>query len=130
MVYPVDPVHPIDAWPGVRTMDELEGRAYACLLAGLVGDVMGTPTENLEPDEIERRFGWVDTFEGPGTDDSLMKDVLCMALTETGGYATADDWAAQITSHQAWIRERRDKFFPSVLHLVGKLRYGYLPREV
>src|SRR6188768_2191749 len=54
------------------TMDGFEGRAYACLIAGLIGDAMGTPTENLEPDEIERRFGWVSTCTGPGTDDSLM----------------------------------------------------------
>src|SRR5215470_11243048 len=76
-------------------MDELEGRAYACLIAGLVGDAMGTPTENLEPNEIERQFGWVNTCSGPGTDDSLMKDLLCDALIATDGYATADDWAAQ-----------------------------------
>ena len=62
-------------------MDTLEGKAYACLLAGLVGDAMGTPTENLEPEQIERQFGWVREFEGPGTDDSLMKDLLSMALT-------------------------------------------------
>ena len=111
-------------------MDELVGRAYACLLAGLVGDAMGTPTENLEPDQIERRFGWARELTGPGTDDSLMKDLLSMALVETGGYATADDWAAQIAAQQPRIRERRDKFFASVLHLVGKLRYGYPPREL
>jgi ADP-ribosylglycohydrolase len=111
-------------------MDELVGRAYACLLAGLIGDAMGTPTENLEPDEIERRFGWTRELIGPGTDDSLMKDLLSMALVQTDGYATADDWAAQITAQQSLIRERRDKFFASVLHLVGKLRYGYPPREL
>jgi ADP-ribosylglycohydrolase len=112
------------------TMDDFEARAYACLIAGLIGDAMGTPTENLEPDEIERRFGWVSTCTGPGTDDSLMKDFLCEALCATDGYATADDWALQIAAKQGLIRERRDKFFPSVLHLVGKLRFGYLPREV
>jgi len=111
-------------------MDELVGRAYACLLAGLIGDAMGTPTENLEPDEIERRYGWHRALTGPGTDDSLMKDLLSMALVETDGYATADDWAAQIAAQQPLIRERRDKFFASVLHLVGKLRYGYPPREL
>jgi ADP-ribosylglycohydrolase len=111
-------------------MDELEGRAYACLLSGLVGDAMGTPTENLEPDQIESRFGWVREFSGPGTDDSLMKDLLSEALVSTDGYATADDWAAQIRAQQGLIRERRDKFFASVLHLVGKLRYGYSPREL
>jgi ADP-ribosylglycohydrolase len=112
------------------TMDALESKAYACLLAGLVGDAMGTPTENLEPEQIERQFGWVREFEGPGTDDSLMKDLLSLALVATSGYATADDWAAQITAQQSLIRERRDKFFPSVLHLVGKLRFGYAPREL
>ena len=111
-------------------MDELQGRAYACLLAGLVGDAMGTPTENLEPEEIERRFGWVRELTGPGTDDSLMKDLLSTARVETDGYATADDWAAQISAQQPLIRERRDKFFASVLHLVGKLRYGYPPPEL
>ena len=111
-------------------MNQLHGRAFACLLAGLVGDAMGTPTENLEPGQIEQRFGWVNEFSGAGTDDSLMKDLLSDALVQTGGYATADDWAAQITAQQALIRERRDKFFPSVLHLVGKLRFGYSPREV
>lgn len=111
-------------------MDELHGRAYACLLAGLVGDAMGTPTENLEPEQIESRFGWVREFSGPGTDDSLMKDLLCEALVTTAGYATADDWAAQIAAQQGLIRERRDKFFASVLHLIGKLRYGYPPREL
>ena len=112
------------------TLDQLHGRAFACLLAGLVGDAMGTPTENLEPDQIEERFGWVTEFSGAGTDDSLMKDLLSDALVQTAGYATADDWAAQITAQQARIRERRDKFFASVLHLVGKLRYGYSPREL
>jgi ADP-ribosylglycohydrolase len=111
-------------------MDELHGRAYACLLAGLVGDAMGTPTENLEPDQIESRFGWVRELSGAGTDDSLMKDLLCDALVATNGYATADDWAAQIAAQQPLIRERRDKFFASVLHLVGKLRYGYPPRQL
>ena len=111
-------------------MQQLQERAYACLLAGLIGDAMGTPTENLEPEQIEARFGWVTEFSGAGTDDSLMKDLLSEALVQTGGYATADDWAAQITAQQGLIRERRDKFFPSVLHLVGKLRFGYSPREL
>ncbi|MCC7372545.1 MAG: ADP-ribosylglycohydrolase family protein [Chloroflexi bacterium] len=114
----------------MAALDQLQGRAFTCLLAGLIGDAMGTPTENLEPAQIEERFGWVSTFEGDGTDDSLMKDLLSDALVQTDGHATADDWAAQINAQSARIRERRDKFFPSVLHLVGKLRYGYSPREV
>jgi ADP-ribosylglycohydrolase len=111
--------------------DVLLSRAYGCLLGGLIGDAMGTPTENLEPAEIEARFGWVEDFEGTGTDDSLVRDLVCDALLETGGYATADDWAAQFVKHRERIfGEKRDKFFVSVLHTVQKLGYGYLPRMV
>lgn len=112
------------------TTDELRGRAYASLVCGLVGDAMGTPTENLEPEQIEARLGWVTEFEGVGTDDSLMKDLLADALLETGGYATSDDWARQMVQQRAQIIERRDKFFPSVLHLLSKLGYGFAPRTV
>ena len=56
--------------------DILVDEAYACLVSGLIGDAMGTPTENLEPDEIQHAFGWVDDFEGDGTDDSIMKYFL------------------------------------------------------
>src|SRR6266540_7242289 len=92
---------------------------------------MGTPTENLEPAEIEAGFGWVDEFEGTGTDDSLMKDLLCQALIETDGYATADDWAAQILRQRELIfGDKRDKFFISVLHTAQKLAHGYSPRLV
>jgi ADP-ribosylglycohydrolase len=111
--------------------DVLVSRAYGCLLGGLVGDAMGTPTENLEPSEIEARFGWVEDFDGSGTDDSLVRDLLCDALIETHGYATADDWATQFVRHRERIfGDKRDKFFVSVLHMVQKLGYGYVPRLV
>jgi ADP-ribosylglycohydrolase len=111
--------------------DPLIARAYGCLLGGLVGDAMGTPTENLEPSEIAARYGWVDDFEGSGTDDSLVRDLLCQALIETHGYATADDWAAQfVTQRERIFGDKRDKFFISVLHMVQKLSYGYLPTLV
>ena len=50
---------------------DLVERAEGCLIGGLIGDAMGTPSEGLEPDEIERRFGWIDRFAGDGTDDSM-----------------------------------------------------------
>ena len=49
----------------------LERHALACLAFGVIGDAMGAPTELLEPEEIERRFGWVESFEGDGTDDTV-----------------------------------------------------------
>ncbi len=110
---------------------DLVDRAEGCLIGGLIGDAMGTPSEGLEPDEIERRFGWIDRFSGDGTDDSIMKYLLADALIATDGQADADDWAAE------WLRrpesiggDKLDRFFASVLHSAAKLRYGLTPRRV
>jgi ADP-ribosylglycohydrolase len=109
----------------------LEARAFACLAFGVVGDAMGTPTEALEPAEIEARFGWVDSFEGDGTDDTLMCKLLIDALVETGGRANSDDWARKWLDNQPLIfGEKMGRFFQSVLHGVRKLHYGVAPRRV
>ena len=109
----------------------LTDRAHGCLVGGLIGDAMGTPSEGLEPEEIERRFGWIEDFEGDGTDDSIMKYLLADALVASDGNADADAWAVE------WLRRRgsvggdkADRFFASVLHAAAKLRYGVLPRRV
>ena len=114
-----------------ETASKLERHALACLAFGVIGDAMGTQTEHLEAEEIERRFGWADAVEGDGTDDSIMRDLLAAALIRTGGYATADDWAAEWQSHHASIfGDKIAKFFPSVLHAADKLTRGYLPRVI
>jgi len=98
-------------------------KALGCLLGGLIGDAMGTPTENMHYRDIVARYGWVDDFDGTGTDDTLMKDLLAQALIETGGYATLDDWARVWAA--AWDQvtlAQRGKFFSSVIHTVAKLR--------
>ena len=117
--------------PAEAEADRLTQHAAACLIYGRVGDAMGTPTENLEPEEIERRFGWVDSFEGDGTDDSIMADLLADALLRTGGYATADDWARSCHEQRSRIfGDKESKFFSSVTHSLRKIRLGYLPRTV
>jgi ADP-ribosylglycohydrolase len=111
--------------------DRLENHAFACLAYGVIGDAMGTPTENLEPAEIEARFGWVESFEGDGTDDTIMRDLLAAALIRTGGFADADSWAEQWREQQDVIfGSKVGRFFPSVLHAAAKLRHGYLPRLI
>lgn len=108
-----------------------ETHTLACLMFGVIGDAMGTPTENLEPAEIEQRFGWVDWFEGDGTDDTVMRDLIASALIRTGGYADADHWAEEWRDqHQAIYGSKVGRFFPSVLHAAAKLRHGYLPRTI
>lgn len=100
------------------------------VLAARVGDAMGTPTESLTPHEIDDRYGWVSDFDGDGTDDSLMATILAESLIVTEGRAGADDWAGAILENRETILQKRDKFFPSVLHLVEKLESGYRPSEV
>ena len=55
-------------------------KALGCLLGGLIGDAMGTPTEGKDYRDIERQFGWVDDFDCSGTDDTVMKHLLSEAL--------------------------------------------------
>ena len=64
-------------------------RAHGSLIGGLIGDAMGTPSEGLEPEEIDAGFGWIEDFAGDGTDDSIMKYLLADALIATDGNADA-----------------------------------------
>lgn len=69
-------------------------KIYGCLLGGLIGDAMGAPAEEKTYQEIAQQFGWIEDFEGAGTDDSAIKLILCEAILESGGYVTADEFAA------------------------------------
>ena len=69
-------------------------KVYGCLVGGLIGDAMGAPAEGKHYDEIARLFGEIDDFEGAGTDDSAIKLILIDAILESGGYVTADEFAA------------------------------------
>jgi len=111
------------------TDSPLYRKSLGCLVGGLVGDAMGTPTENMDYDDIEKRFGWVDDFDSDGTDDTVMKNLLADALLATGGYATLDDWAAQWMEQYGEIfGDKVGKFFQSVLHTAAKLKSHALPR--
>jgi ADP-ribosylglycohydrolase len=91
-----------------NTADRLESHAFACLAYGVIGDAMGTPTENLEPAEIEERFGWVESFEGDGTDDTIMRDLLAAALIRTRGFADADCSSCRGEA-SPWLSAARDR---------------------
>jgi ADP-ribosylglycohydrolase len=61
----------------------LYGKALGCLLGGLIGDAIGTPTEGKHYRDIEAEYGWVDDFDCDGTDDTVMKTLLAEALIRT-----------------------------------------------
>ena len=71
----------------VAVDSQLYKKTLGCLVGGLIGDAIGTPTENMAYGDIEAKFGWVDDFEADGTDDTVMKNILAEALVQTGGYA-------------------------------------------
>ena len=107
----------------------LYSKALGCLLGGLIGDAMGTPTEGQEWRQIEAELGWVSDFSADGTDDTVMRNLLAEALIRSGGYATLDDWAQVWLDHwEAIFGPKLDKFFVSVVHTAQKLRHHAVPR--
>ena len=110
---------------------EFYSKALGCLMGGLIGDAMGTPTEGKHYREIESEFGWVDDFSCDGTDDTIMRDLLVEALVRSDGYATLDDWAAVwLDRWDAIFGVKINKLFISVLHTAQKLRRHCVPRMV
>ncbi|MCJ0761651.1 ADP-ribosylglycohydrolase family protein [Variovorax terrae] len=108
---------------------QLFDKVLGCLAGGVIGDAMGTPTEKLSHEEIHRRFGWVTTFSGDGTDDSLLKHILCETLERSGGHASADLWAEDWLRHADTFIDSK-LFFAPVLSTFWKLRgEGVAPRD-
>lgn len=78
-------------------------KTYGCLLGGLIGDAMGAPAEGKTYQEIAEKFGEITDFEGAGTDDTIIKHILCEAILNNDGYVTADEFAVAFSNN-------RDKF--------------------
>lgn len=93
-------------------------KVYGCLLGGLIGDAMGAVTEDLTYEQIEARLGYVNDFEGAGTDDSAIKLILCDAILKNEGHVTADEFA------EAFLRNKEayyDLFFIPVKNMFHKI---------
>ena len=113
----------------VAVDSQLYKKTLGCLVGGLIGDAIGTPTENMAYGDIEAKFGWVDDFEADGTDDTVMKNILADALVQSGGYATIDDWGHEwVEQYDEIFGDKVGKFFQSVLHTAAKLRRHAVPR--
>ena len=107
----------------------LYDKCLGALAGGVIGDALGAPTEGKSPDEIERRFGWVDDFASGGTDDTILRDILAATLIRTSGYATIDDWADDwLARWDEIFGPKQNRFFLSVLHTARRLRVQGEPR--
>jgi ADP-ribosylglycohydrolase len=107
----------------------LYDHVLGCLLGGEIGDAMGAPAENMTYPEIAQQFGEITDFAGFGTDDSALKHILCDAIIASGGYPTADAWAAQwLAQEEAFLKKRL--FWIPVMNGFWKVRgEAVAPRE-
>ncbi len=106
--------------PGVSILSK---KVYGCLLGGLIGDAMGAPAESQGRSfgEIKEKFGEIVDFQGGGTDDSVVKMILCQAIIDNEGYISADDWAR-------WFLKNKEKyyqlFYVPVKNMLHKIESG------
>jgi ADP-ribosylglycohydrolase len=95
-------------------------KIYGSLLGGIIGDAMGAPGEGKTYQEIERERGLVEDFEGVGTDDTIIKHILCEAILSNDGEVTADEFAAAFLNN---VDKQRYWFIP-VRNMFNKVRSG------
>ena len=99
-------------------------RILGCLLGGLIGDAMGAPVEGWDYRSIAEAYGEVADFSGEGTDDSLIKGLLCKALIEHDGEITADEFA------QAFLDNITEKDGYPLLYIPVKNMYHKIQDNV
>ncbi len=108
----------------------LHDKLRACLLAGAIGNAMGSPVENLHYSEIERRFpGGVQTVHEPWRLEAEDDNQMAALLTET---YTARDGRPVMARHfgRTWAdRLNRDEFYVQCMgHACDQIRAGWDPR--
>lgn len=99
---------------------DFEDRIYGCLIGGAIGDALGAVVENWSYERIRDEYGKIDTFRSydnphargtPGavTDDSVMRQYLCLSIVENEGRVTPDEFADTLLRHlnpeRVWVTE-------------------------
>lgn len=128
--------------------DALFGKIHGGLLGAAVGDALGGPVEGLSFDEIERRYGRVESMlpyekppsehaqftNAPGsyTDDTRLALILCQALLASRGDTVRGDLARALTEYHYQHPSLLERSFIEEYYLKGlygsrKLIYGGQP---
>ncbi len=95
-------------------------KVYGCLVGGLIGDALGAPAEGKTYQEVQAQLGELVDFEGVGTDDTAIRNILCDAIVLSGGHVTADEFAASFLRH----RESYRLWWVPVRNMFHKLEAG------
>ena len=101
-------------------MTTLEKKVAGSLAAGLIGDAMGAPAEGKTYAWLEESLGWIESFEGQGTDDSAVKAMIIDAIANNNGYAGADEFADSLVRNKQYHR----MLYTPVLNAYAKVRDG------
>ena len=92
----------------IATGAPLYRKSLGCLVGGLVGDAMGTPTENMAYGDIEEKYGWVDDFDSDGTlnaDESARRSAFETTFSSSviGSLWLTPERLSTRRSARAWI---------------------------
>jgi ADP-ribosylglycohydrolase len=109
------------------TGPNLEDKVLGCLLASALGNAMGSPVESRSYEEIESKYGRIETLLQPERleleDDNRIGLLLCQTYIERGGPVTPEDLA------KVWLREMDPKqFFWCLRNSYELLKAGVSPR--
>jgi ADP-ribosylglycohydrolase len=127
--------------------NNLYDAVYGSLIAGAIGDALGSPTEGMYWTDIRQKYrntgGRITELEpgsarntgphygdptapatppGTFTDDTTLRYYLCMAIIRAGGRVTPDEfasvWLERLNPNRFWLNERL---------VLTKLRIGMNP---
>lgn len=115
--------------------DALLDKVFGCLIGGAIGDAMGAPAEDWHYSDIRPKFGRIRTFlpqparkrdGAPGqiTDDTTLRQYMCLAIIRKGGRITPDDYA------KVWLSDLNpERLFFTERIVLEKLKLGMNPWE-
>lgn len=103
-------------------------RIYGCLLASAIGNGMGSPVENWAYQEIEKKYGKIESLLNPERidleDDNQAVLLLCKAYIEKQEPITGEDLS------KTWLKEMEEpkRFFWCMRNTYELLKRGFSPR--
>jgi ADP-ribosylglycohydrolase len=115
--------------------ENLLDSVYGCLVGGAIGDALGAPIECWWWTDIRAKYGRLTEFvssedlrntyggkPGQVTDDTTLRQLMCLAIVRKGGRITPDDfaelWKQKLNPDRMWLNERI---------VLDKLRIGMNP---
>ena len=131
--------------------NKLFDKIYGCLIGAAIGDAMGGPVEMLDYDEINEKFGKINSFlyyeniepnphgpwskeAGSYTDDTRLRNLIVNSIIEKNGNISDKDLIKEINKYfhnannkleREWIEE----YYYKAIYQNDKLAFGGQPQN-